>query len=161
MKPEEINYGTLDQELLAVVEALTHFRVYLEGSLHKIKIFSDHANLRYFKSTVRPNRRQAGYIEKLACYDFEIYHFPGNKNPADAPSRRPDYMVKVCENEKDWGLNLVKNNNPITINAVVSLEFKNELGNALRKDKFANEMIKHELPEKWHREDGALWYELD
>ena len=94
LQPEETRYGTPDQELLAVVDALMHFRVYLEGAQHKILIYSDHANLQYFKSTVRPNRRQSGYIEKLAAYDFDIYHCQGNKNPADAPSRRPDYMVK-------------------------------------------------------------------
>lgn len=97
LQPEETRYGTPDQELLAVIDALMHFRVYLEGTQHKILIYSDHANLQYFKSTVRPNRRQSGYIEKLAAYDFNIYHCQGKKNPADAPSRRPDYMVNSHE----------------------------------------------------------------
>lgn len=73
--------------------------MYLEGAQHKIKIYSDHSNIRYFSSTLRPNRRQAGYIKKLAAYDFEIYHFPGAKNPADAPSRRIDYMTKGNDKE--------------------------------------------------------------
>ncbi|KAI0991812.1 hypothetical protein K3495_g16375, partial [Podosphaera aphanis] len=51
LKPEETRYGTPDQELLAVVDALMHFRVYLEGAQHKIQIYSDHANLQYFKSS--------------------------------------------------------------------------------------------------------------
>lgn len=88
--PEGIRYGTPDLELLAVVDAVTHFRVYLEGAQHKIQIYSDQSYLRYFNTTVRPNRRQSGYIEKLAAYDYDIYHFPGVKNSADAPSRRPD-----------------------------------------------------------------------
>ncbi|KAI1006984.1 hypothetical protein K3495_g1234 [Podosphaera aphanis] len=121
LQPEEVKYGTPDQELLAVVDALLHFRVYLEGAQYEVKIYSDHANLRYFKSTVRPNRRQAGYIEKLAAFDFDIFHFPGTKNPADGPSRRPDYMEKTNEAEKDWGLNLKdEENRPIEINAIVS-----------------------------------------
>ncbi|KAI1005278.1 hypothetical protein K3495_g2942 [Podosphaera aphanis] len=57
LQPEETQYGTPDQELLAVVDALMHFCVYLEGAQHEIQIFSDHSNLQYFKSTVRPNRR--------------------------------------------------------------------------------------------------------
>ncbi|KAI1001627.1 hypothetical protein K3495_g6569 [Podosphaera aphanis] len=57
LQPEETRYGTPDQELLAVVDALMHFRVYLEEAQHKILIYSDHANLQYFKSTVRSNRR--------------------------------------------------------------------------------------------------------
>ena len=73
LKPEEIRYRTPDQELLAVVDALTHFRIYLEGVQHKVKIYSDHSNLQYFKSTLRPNRRQAGSLQRLAGYDFDIY----------------------------------------------------------------------------------------
>ncbi|KAI1003883.1 hypothetical protein K3495_g4328 [Podosphaera aphanis] len=38
IQPEETRYGTPDQELLAVVDALVHFRVYLEGAQHKILI---------------------------------------------------------------------------------------------------------------------------
>ncbi|KAI0993687.1 Transposon Tf2-9 polyprotein, partial [Podosphaera aphanis] len=159
LKPEEVRYGTPDQELLAVVDALDHFRIYLEGAQHKIKIYSDHTNLKYFKSTLRPNRRQAGYIEKLAAYDFDIYHFPGKKNPADAPSRRPDYMTKDADNTQDWGLNLSTHENNITINAVVALEFRENMSAALKSDKFASDILKSPLHEKWHEEDDALWYE--
>lgn len=162
LKPEEVRYGTPDQELLAVVNALTHFRIYLEGAQHKIKIFSDHANLRYFNSTLRPNRRQSGYIETLAGYDFDIYHFPGAKNPADAPSRRPDYMTKMDDNSKNqWNLNLVDDDSKsLEINAVVALEFKNVLADALSNDKLAKEIIL-DLPDRWHIEDDALWFDLN
>ncbi|KAI0996255.1 hypothetical protein K3495_g11924 [Podosphaera aphanis] len=102
LQPEETRYGISDQEHLAVVDALMHFRVYLEGAQHKIQIFSDHTNLQYFKSTIRPNRRQSGYLEKLAAYQFDIYHCEVEKNPADAPSRRPDYMKRIEESPTDW-----------------------------------------------------------
>jgi len=42
------------------------------------------------------NGRQARWAIKLAAYDFNILHWAGKTNPADAPSRRPDY--KVSEN---------------------------------------------------------------
>ena len=42
-------------------------------------------------TTTELNRRQARWAEKLAAFDFTIQHRPGSKNPADAPSRRPDY----------------------------------------------------------------------
>lgn len=35
---------------------------------------------------------------KLAAFDFVIRHRPGKKDPADAPSRRPDYEPKEGEN---------------------------------------------------------------
>jgi hypothetical protein len=41
------------------------------------------------------NKRQAGWAEFLANYDFVLAHIKGTKNPADGPSRRPDYMENV------------------------------------------------------------------
>ncbi|KAI0991763.1 hypothetical protein K3495_g16424, partial [Podosphaera aphanis] len=138
-----------------------HFRVYLEGAQHKIQIYSDHANLQYFKSSVRPNRRQSGYIEKLAAYEFDIYHCEGKKNPADAPSRRPDYMKKPEQGLTKWGLNLALcNNKDVFINAVLPLEFKNIMTDALKSDKYATQLLQNQLPIKWHSENGALWYDL-
>ena len=87
----EANYGTHDKELLAIVESFKHWRHYLEGSKYPIIVSSDHANLRYFMTTTELNRRQVRWVEKLAAFDFTIQHRPGSKNPADAPSRRPDY----------------------------------------------------------------------
>jgi len=37
------------------------------------------------------SRRQARLSEIFNAYDFRIEHLEGNKNPADSPSRRPDY----------------------------------------------------------------------
>ena len=37
------------------------------------------------------NRRQARWAMKLSMFDFTIAHRAGKSNPADAPSRRPDY----------------------------------------------------------------------
>ena len=54
-------------------------------------MLSDYANLRYFMTTKELTRRQARWAELLSAFDFIIEHRPGIKNPADAPSRRPDY----------------------------------------------------------------------
>jgi len=48
LQPAECNYEIHDKELLAIIHALKHFRHYLQGSAHQTKIFSDHANLKYF-----------------------------------------------------------------------------------------------------------------
>jgi Integrase zinc binding domain len=41
------------------------------------------------------NRRQARWAELLASYDFVLVHIRGIHNPADGPSRRPDYAQNV------------------------------------------------------------------
>ena len=38
------------------------------------------------------NGRQARWLMQLAPYDFTIHYRKGALNPADGPSRRPDYV---------------------------------------------------------------------
>jgi transposase InsO family protein len=87
----ERNYETHDQELLAVVEAFQEWRQYLEGAQHTIEVLCDHNNLKYFMTTKALTRRQARWAERLAAFDFDIIYRKGETNPADGPSRRPDY----------------------------------------------------------------------
>ena len=91
MIPAETRYETHDQELLSIVAAFQQWRHYLEGSYHPITVLTDHNNLRYFMKTTNLNRRQSRWALVLAEYDFEIKYRPGKTNPADGPSRRPDY----------------------------------------------------------------------
>ena len=88
----ELNYGAGEGELLAVVEACKQWRHYLEGAAHRIRVITDHCNLRTFLTTKNLSRREARWWEKLSGLDLEIEYRPGKHNPADGPSRRPDYM---------------------------------------------------------------------
>jgi hypothetical protein len=99
MNGPELNYQTHDQELLAVAEAIKHWRHYLEGAAHAFEVLSDHDNLRGFMSQKTLNRRQARMAITLAPYDFTIKHLAGKSNPADAPSRRPDYAEAATSME--------------------------------------------------------------
>jgi hypothetical protein len=88
----EHNYDIYDLELLAIVKALDHWRPYLAGSPHKIKVFSDHMNLQYWCQPQKISRRVAREVLTLSEYDIEIHHIKGKANGrADALSRRPDY----------------------------------------------------------------------
>jgi len=90
--PAEINYEIHDKELLAVVDAFKHWRLYCEGAEHQIQVFSDHQNLEYFTTTKVLNRRQARWAQELAGIDFRIYYRPGTQNgKPDALSRRLEY----------------------------------------------------------------------
>src|SRR6202012_1090738 len=88
----ERNYDIYDLELLAIVRSLEHWRTFLAGSPHKIKVFSDHMNLQYWKQPQKINRRVAREVLTMSEYDIEIHHIQGKSNGrADALSRRPDY----------------------------------------------------------------------
>jgi hypothetical protein len=91
MIPAETRYETHDQELLAIIVAFKHWRHYLSGAAHVIDVLTDHNNLVAFTKLKQLNGRQARWAISLSEYDFAIQHRPGAKNPADAPSRRPDY----------------------------------------------------------------------
>jgi transposase InsO family protein len=91
MIPAECNYETHDGELLAIVEGFKQFRHYLEGAAHAVQVLTDHNNLRGFMGVKQLNGRQARWATFLAAFDFVIEHRAGKTNPADAPSRRPDY----------------------------------------------------------------------
>ena len=93
----ERNYGTPDQELLAIVACFKNWRHYLEGAQHTVTVITDHNNLRYFLEKKPLSRRQAHWAEFLAGFDFKIEYRPGKRNPADGPSRRSDYKLQGPE----------------------------------------------------------------
>jgi hypothetical protein len=99
-KGAELRYGTPDQEMMAIVEAFKHWRHYLEGSRYPIEVLSDHQNLQRFMTQKRLNGRQARWCYYLTPYDFHIVYRTGRTNPADAPSRRPDYMSQAPEQQE-------------------------------------------------------------
>ena len=94
MMPAEQNYETHDQELLAIVMAFKQWRHYVEGAANPVEVLTDHNNLKGFMNVKSLNGRQARWAMKLAPYDFTISHRSGKSNPADAPSRRPDYEAE-------------------------------------------------------------------
>ncbi len=90
----EIRYKTHDKELLAIVDAFKHWRHYVEGSRHTVEVLTDHNNLKGFMEVKQLHGAQARWAMGLAAYDFIIKYRAGKTNPADAPSRRPDYESK-------------------------------------------------------------------
>lgn len=87
----QVRWHTHDKELCAIVESFKQWRHYLEYSPDTIRVLTDHNNLKYFMTTKELTPKQARWAEELARFDFEIEYKPGASNPADAPSRRPDY----------------------------------------------------------------------
>jgi hypothetical protein len=73
----QLNYSTIEKELLAVIFALDKFRSYLLGS--KIIIFSDHTALKYLFSKKDAKSRLIRWILLLQEFDIEIRDKKGNR----------------------------------------------------------------------------------
>ncbi|KAE8185404.1 hypothetical protein A4X06_0g3818 [Tilletia controversa] len=100
LAPAEKNYTAYDKEMLAIVEGLRQFRHWCHGCASQLTILTDHRNLVYFQQAQRLNDRQARWQEQLAEFHFVIEHLAGAKNPADPPSRRPDYGAASDNNHR-------------------------------------------------------------
>ena len=91
--PAELNYPIYDKELLAVVEAFKQWRVYVEGAVIPVCVYTDHKNLEYFSTARTTSRRHARWAAALSTYNYTITFRKGASNgKPDALSRRPDYV---------------------------------------------------------------------
>lgn len=87
LNPAEKNYSTIEQEALAVVSAVAHWRVYLAG--RKFTVITDHRPLRWLMTLKTPNSRLVRWNLSLSEYDFDVEYRPGKANTnADALSRQ-------------------------------------------------------------------------
>ena len=75
-KTPECNYNVHDKELLAIIEAFTRWRHYLEGSGTPIDVVTDHWNLQYFSTTKILTCRQARWSEFLSTFNLIICFRP-------------------------------------------------------------------------------------
>jgi hypothetical protein len=96
----ERNYTIADKEFLAIIYALKKIRHIVKDSPHKLIIYTDHDNLRYYREPQKLDRWVARYLSFLADFDFELRHIAGTKNWADPLSRRPDHDDGKGDNEQ-------------------------------------------------------------
>ena len=81
----EAKYSTTEQELLAIVQAVKHFRHYLLGQKFTLK--TDHKALIYMSKSKDMNSRLFRWFLCLQEFDFEIEHIKGETNFTDFLSR--------------------------------------------------------------------------
>ena len=85
------NYEIHNKEMLVVVRCLEVWRYFLEGTVVKFEIWTNHKNLEYFMKMQKLNWKQARWALYLSRFDFILKHVPGSKmGKADSLSRRPD-----------------------------------------------------------------------
>lgn len=86
LNDSEINYSTIEKELLAIVWATKYFRPYLFG--RKFKVITDHKPLQWLMNLKEPSSRLTRWRLKLSEYDYTITYKKGKSNTnADALSR--------------------------------------------------------------------------
>ena len=84
----ERNYCVTRRELLAIIEALRHWRHYVMGT--RILVRSDHASLTWIRNFKSPEGQLARWLERLAEFEFELQYRKGSASTnADGLSRRP------------------------------------------------------------------------
>ena len=94
----ERKYPTHEQELLGIIHALKIWRPYLEGAHFLVN--SDHRALEELATQPKLSLRQARWVEFLQSYDCRVKYVQGDKNRADALSRRPDLLaISVLEHD--------------------------------------------------------------
>lgn len=82
----ELNYPTIQKELLAIVWSIKYFRPYLYG--RKFTVMTDHKPLIYLFGMKDPSTRLLKFRLQLEEYDYDIIHIKGTDNSAaDALSR--------------------------------------------------------------------------
>ena len=54
---QEQNYEIHNKKLLAIVDLMKYWRVYLEGPRHQVQVYSDYKNLVYFIRTKELNQK--------------------------------------------------------------------------------------------------------
>jgi RNase H-like domain found in reverse transcriptase len=79
----ERGYDIHDRELLAVIRGLLAWHHLLVGSPHKIRVLTDHSNLKYYRHPQKISRWVARYLPKMAEFDFQLVYKPGPTNKAD------------------------------------------------------------------------------
>ena len=88
LEPAQRSYSAFDRELLAVYEAVRHFRHFLEG--REFHVLTDHKPLTHVMTRPGSNAtpRVARQLAFISEFTSDIRHVPGQENPvADALSR--------------------------------------------------------------------------
>ena len=72
----------------------------LKGTEIPVLVFTDHANLRYYRDPRKIGPRVAGYLPEQEQYNILLEYKPGATNRADTLSQWPDYKGPNPDNDE-------------------------------------------------------------
>ena len=153
--PAERNYQVFDREFCAILHALREWDAYIKGSPFQTVVYTDHANLTYYRSPQKLTRRQTRWVIELMEYDIKLCHKPGKKMiPADALSRRHDH-AEGLKDDNEPTLALPED----LFIQVLDLELQDAVMKAQEDDETAQEALARlsdpsHSPTKWMIEEG-------
>ena len=118
----EKKYSATHREMLCIIWALEHFKVYLSDTT--VKIYTDHAPLRFVENAKDPYGKLARWAMKLSQYRYKIFAKRGFQNgDADAISRAPfdemnlthEKQINVTDifDKKDFSLEELQRNDAV------------------------------------------------
>jgi transposase InsO family protein len=149
------NYQIYDRELMAIVLAFEAFRHYLIGHPLPVEVWTDHANLQYFRESQKLNRQQACWLTQLQDYDYTLHHIPGKANSkADILSRRAGFDKREDDNKE---VTLLKPMHFRKLYIRVMVGFTSGMENVIRD---ALDREGREFPEEttgWSHDPAGLW----
>ncbi|SSD61377.1 related to Transposon Ty3-G Gag-Pol polyprotein [Saccharomycodes ludwigii] len=95
------NYPPGELELLAIIEALNHFRYLLHGNHFELR--TDHISLLSLQNKKEPSRRISRWLDMLSEYDFTLTYLKGTMNHiADTLSRDSKSLEVDTIDAKSW-----------------------------------------------------------
>jgi transposase InsO family protein len=93
----QTRYANTDHEMLAVVLAVEHFQIYLEGT--KFILYTDHMALKWMCNMKNSKKRLYRWAVDLSRFNFDVVHRPGTKMAhVDALSRA---FVDIVDNSEE------------------------------------------------------------
>jgi len=94
------NYPIYNREFLGIMRGLHCWSHLLKGTEIPVLVFTDHANLRYYRDPWKISPQVVGYLPEREQYNILLEYKPGATNRANALSWQPDYEGPNPENEE-------------------------------------------------------------
>ncbi|CEG41667.1 retrotransposon nucleocapsid protein [Plasmopara halstedii] len=154
MKPAELNYLVREQELLAIMQALKRWRVYLLDKPFLVE--TDHKSIEMILTQKTTNRRIARWFNELAEFQPLFKWISGETNVvADALSRNPEFEHKAAQvslkelldtaQNREIVATMVENNMTVAQSAVKMYSWNKDLQGIVKKLKLGEKVPHYSL----------------